>query len=58
MTEAQQNGEYREPLPDQCAMCHQPAQGFAMLGGERYCHGDNDPSPTCYERAQDPWEFA
>lgn len=38
-----------------CGMCHRdPAAGFASMwtpeGGEVWlCHGDDDPSPTCYE---------
>lgn len=29
-----------------------PAEGFAGVDGERFCHGDFDDSPTCYMRAQ------
>lgn len=37
--------------PTGCANCGtNPAHGFATLNGERYCHGDDDPRPTCYER--------
>lgn len=40
-----------------CDRCGKPATGYAgiwtkALGNRRYCHGDNDPSPTCYELAQ------
>ena len=38
-----------EPTP--CAFCHRPqADGYATIGDERYCHGD-DPYPTCYMKA-------
>lgn len=50
-----------------CARCGaDPASGYAMIGDERFCHGDDiDPSDlgsvifgrltsTCYERSQ--WE--
>jgi len=33
-----------------CELCGQPAKGYASINGKRYCH--DDPSPTCYERAQ------
>ena len=29
-----------------------PAAGFASIGDDFYCHGDDDVSPTCYERSQ------
>jgi hypothetical protein len=33
-------------------MCHrQPAAGFAVLGGKRYCIGEL--GPTCFELAQE-----
>ena len=35
-----------------CAWCGLKATGFASIGKWRYCHGDLDVSPTCYERAQ------
>lgn len=36
-----------------CALCgRDPAAGFAMIGDNYYCHGDFDPEPTCYMRAQ------
>ena len=36
-----------------CALCgRDPAAGFATIDGERYCHGDDDPDPTCYMRGQ------
>ena len=38
-------------MSDPCALCHKPATGYAYINDARYCHGDNDPSPTCYERA-------
>lgn len=34
-----------------CALCDQPAEGFANIDDRRYCHGEQRPS--CYERA--PW---
>lgn len=36
-----------------CARCGKPAQGYATIGDERYCHGDQE-QPTCYMREQ--WE--
>ena len=36
----------------QCGFCGQPATGLASIGETRYCHGDDDKEPTCYERAQ------
>lgn len=39
-----------------CGLCTQPATGFADINGRRYCHGDDDFAPTCYERAQ--WTIA
>jgi len=44
-------------IPDECALCGNPATGHASIwtvrdGERRYCHGDEDESPTCYERAQ------
>lgn len=40
-----------------CAFCGQTATGLATIttdldGERRYCHGDDDPTPTCYEQAQ------
>lgn len=37
---------------DMCGGCGKPATGFAELDGMRLCHGDDDPSPTCYEVGQ------
>ena len=39
-----------------CGMWMKPAAGEAAVNGVPYCHGDWDPSPTCYQRAmcQDP----
>ena len=40
-----------------CGGCGKdPAEGFATVNDVRYCHGDNDPTPTCYERARSPSE--
>lgn len=49
---------YRNLGPDAatepCGLCGKPATGFASVwDGEndvRYCHGDFDAVPTCYER--------
>lgn len=39
--------------PGPCALCgRNPAVGFASIGDDWYCHGDFDPEPTCYMRAQ------
>ena len=36
-----------------CPLCgRDPAAGFAQIGDDWYCHGDDDPDPTCYMRAQ------
>ena len=35
-----------------CALCGGKATGLATYGGSRFCHGDFDPSPTCYTQAQ------
>lgn len=36
-----------------CPLCQAyPAHGIAEIDGQRYCHGDDDASPTCYEQAQ------
>lgn len=45
-----------------CGLCGKdPAAGFASIDDVRYCHGDDDPEPTCYMRSQgrylDPVEF-
>ncbi len=40
-------------MSDICGRCGKQATGFATatVGGveRRYCHGDDDVSPTCYE---------
>ena len=33
-------------VPTHCAACGQPAEGFAMINDERFCHPDEGPS--CY----------
>jgi hypothetical protein len=38
-----------------CARCGKPAQGYATIANERYCHGDQE-RPTCYMRTL--WEQA
>jgi hypothetical protein len=41
--------------PGPCALCGtDPAKGFASVNDEWFCHGDFDPDPTCYMRAQRP----
>lgn len=36
-----------------CGLCgRDPAAGYAMVDTVRYCHGDFDPDPTCYMKAQ------
>jgi hypothetical protein len=36
-----------------CQLCdRRPAAGWAKVGADWYCHGDDDPEPTCYMRAQ------
>jgi len=41
-----------------CGRCGKPATGFAAINDQRYCHGDDDETPTCYEVAQwqDKWK--
>lgn len=34
-----------------CGLCSRPATGHAQLNGQRYCHGDGEPEPTCYQVA-------
>lgn len=34
---------------DLCGLCKRPATGLAGINGIRYCHGDEDATPTCYE---------
>jgi hypothetical protein len=35
-----------------CPECgRDPAAGMATINEQRYCHGDDDPTPTCYTRA-------
>ena len=35
-----------------CGLCGKPATGMATINDVRYCHGDDDAEPTCYERGQ------
>lgn len=37
-----------------CFYCGKKATGYAFIGDNRYCHGDDDLTPTCYEQGQ--WE--
>lgn len=39
-----------------CGFCGNPATGLASINGRRYCHGDDDADPTCYELEQ--WKRA
>lgn len=34
-----------------CGLCGKHASGHATINNTRYCHGDNDIEPTCYQRA-------
>lgn len=39
-------------MTTRCAHCGKdPAEGLATIDDERYCHGDWQESPTCYEIA-------
>lgn len=36
-----------------CGLCgRDPAAGWAKMDDVRFCHGDDDPEPTCYMQAQ------
>lgn len=38
---------------NKCVVCGKnPAEGWAWIGDDRYCHGDDDREPTCYMRGQ------
>jgi hypothetical protein len=38
--------------PAPCAFCgKEKASGYAFIGDLRYCHGNDDPTPTCYTQA-------
>ena len=37
-------------VPTRCAACGKPAEGFAMINDERFCHPDEGPS--CYMGGQ------
>lgn len=39
-----------------CGFCGNEATGFATIGDARFCHGDNDSTPTCYEQMQ--WKMS
>lgn len=39
-----------------CALCGQEATGRAFIADLRYCHGDDDAQPTCYE--QGTWDIS
>jgi hypothetical protein len=34
-----------------CSGCGGFLKGYASIGDNYYCHGDEDASPTCYELA-------
>lgn len=34
-----------------CKLCGKTATGYAFVNDDRYCHGDYDKTPTCYEQA-------
>lgn len=35
-----------------CGWCGKPATGLASIMDVRFCHGDDDPEPTCYQKEQ------
>jgi hypothetical protein len=40
---------------NKCVVCGKnPAAGWAWIGEDRYCHGDEDPDVTCYMRGTWP----
>ncbi len=39
------------PGGELCTRCGQPAAGAAWIGGQRFCHGDED-HPSCFMREQ------
>lgn len=44
-------------MSDACGLCgRDPATGTAFIGDVRYCHGDHDPTPTCYMQRSYPSE--
>lgn len=46
-------GPHIHGLPDDCHLCgREKAAGLATVDGKRYCHGDLDDRPTCYEQMQ------
>lgn len=46
------------PASEICGWCGMtPAAGWAAIETVRFCHGDDDRRPTCYERAQ-PFYYA
>jgi hypothetical protein len=40
-----------------CVHCGRVATGFARIGVDRLCHGDDDPEPTCYMSTSWAWSF-
>ena len=46
-------------MSEDCIWCRKPATGWAKINDARFCHGDDDESPTCYEKAQraDSWKL-
>lgn len=44
------------PSKRACGLCGaDPATGHASINDVWYCHGDDDATPTCYERSQ--WQY-
>lgn len=35
-------------LPVNCARCSKPAEGYAFINSQRFCHPDNPILPDCY----------
>lgn len=49
--------KHHDPSPgvsaEGCYWCgRDPAAGLASINDHRFCHGDDDPEPTCYQMAQ------
>jgi hypothetical protein len=35
-----------------CALCGKPAQGYAQINDDWFCHPDDESLPDCYAMAQ------
>ncbi len=47
--------DQQDLLNSACTLCRRlPATGLASIGENRYCHGDEDDEPTCFQRAEWP----